>query len=579
MDKTYELLKESWNAMLEEENSLIIQPPATQDVPLSNDSGGMLEDDAPAAPATDGEAGGPPPAMHNMPDCPICQFNEDFWSEDEEGGEEPVAPEVVSELTAKGDLEDPDIAGLSMEPDQKSDRFNRDIYKKELGKYADPDKANIGKFNVPAGASKSDKKAIDRAAGKVATLTKQAGQSASDREAGNNGEDELLFDPVRQGPATYGDMAGHRDVPDDVIGKSGINIAADPDAYLDHLKQLMLSEPSDDKLFGQNGKLAKSGDPTTIFYDFTLPAYKGIYYSKKFDDFQMLTTCPSAKDCKKFCYARKGNFTQYPKNNLPRSNMLSFLMNEPQRFVQKMVAQIKKVAATQLKKGKKLYFRWHDSGDFFSPTYARIAFYIARQTPGVLHYAYTKQAEMFKGGEVGEKPDNFTLNFSFGGKNDRAIDMNSDKFSLVIKPETDLPFALGQFKKSWKNLMDSQTELKKAGSAVKKAKAGVKKATTPEAQGQANFAVESATKSYQAVDMKVDAALKQLDSVCMDETFRANLEKKFKLPAGSVITYYEMVDKPEDQSVQTKWNVLVYPGCGDISAARRDVAGTLLLIH
>jgi hypothetical protein len=479
-----------------------------------------------------------PPLMGNFKDCQICSFNEDHWDEDEE---EEYGDEDIEEATLPDQLD--------LEP-EKDPRLNRDILKKEIGKYAQG---------------------------------KEVGQKLGATEVDPNdpSKQELIVDPNKQLPATYGDMAGERDMPANVIGKTGINIAKDPDAYLDALKELFLREPTDDELFGQNGKLAKSGDKTTIFYDFTLPAYKGIYYSKKFDDFQMMTTCPSAKECKKFCYARKGSFTQYPKNNLPRSRMLSFIINEPKKFIEKMVNQIKLVSAKAKKSGKKLFFRWHDSGDWFSPTYAKMAFHIATETPDVLHYAYTKQVSMMKSGEAGELPPNFIMNYSYGGKNDELIDKTQDKFSYVIKPEEDLKFPLGAFKKAWKILMDTQTVEKKANSAYKKANSAYRKAIKMNSEDLhlKTSALELAKENLEKCRMNTITALKKVDKECMNDTFRLGVESLLNLPRGSVITYFEMVDMPEDPNKDVKWNVLVYPGCGDVSAARKDVAGTLLLIH
>jgi hypothetical protein len=245
------------------------------------------------------------------------------------------------------------------------------------------------------------------------------------------------------------------------------------------------------------------------------------------------------------------------------------MINHPKEFVERMINRINSASKRQQKKGKKVFFRWHDSGDFFSPTYARMALYIASKTPDVLHYAYTKQVKMIKDMvSSGEVPSNFIFNYSFAGQQDNLIDRATDKFSFVIKPEEDLVFNLGSFKKTWKQLMVAQGSEKKAKGELKKAKDNGDQTAISTAQQNLTFASQV-----------VDEALQKVDRDCMNETLKSGIEKKLGLPSGSVITYFEMVDKPENPEQNPKWSVLVYPGCGDGSAARKDVSGTLLLIH
>jgi len=49
----------------------------------------------------------------------------------------------------------------------------------------------------------------------------------------------------------------------------------------------------------------------------------------------------------------------------------------------------------------------------------------------------------------------------------------------------------------------------------------------------------------------------------------------------NISIYDEMIDMPYDQNVDTtpKWNIIVKAGDGDVSAMRKDVLGTYLLIH
>jgi hypothetical protein len=70
-------------------------------------------------------------------------------------------------------------------------------------------------------------------------------------------------------------------------------------------------------------------------------------------------------------------------------------------------------------------FRWNDSGDFYSEDYLRKCLEIARETPHIEHYAYTKCVGLVKGLQSREPelfPANFTFIFSEGGRQDGLIE-------------------------------------------------------------------------------------------------------------------------------------------------------------
>jgi len=64
--------------------------------------------------------------------------------------------------------------------------------------------------------------------------------------------------------------------------------------------------------------------------------------------------------------------------------------------------------------------RIHDSGDFFADWYLDDWLYIARQTPQIMFYAYTKEIEMLQ--TASDIPDNFRWLASTGGTQDHLID-------------------------------------------------------------------------------------------------------------------------------------------------------------
>jgi hypothetical protein len=61
-------------------------------------------------------------------------------------------------------------------------------------------------------------------------------------------------------------------------------------------------------------------------------------------------------------------------------------------------------------------------------------------------------------------------------------------------------------------------------------------------------------------------------------SFKKDLASKYNVPVESVLTYDEMLDTPKSDE-ENKYNVIVRPGDGDVSASRGDVKGTYLLIH
>lgn len=161
-------------------------------------------------------------------------------------------------------------------------------------------------------------------------------------------------------------------------------------------------------LLTQNSKMKKSGDRV---FNFTLPA---------------LMTCPNAGECARGCYARQGAYTW---SNVSAKHMRNYEASQTVEFIGAMITEIR---------GKRVRrVRIHDAGDFYSREYALKWFKIMEALPDVGFYAYTKQVEMFKR-ELFERPKNFRLIFSYGGKQDAMIDVELDRHSQVFKHVDDL---------------------------------------------------------------------------------------------------------------------------------------------
>ena len=306
-------------------------------------------------------------------------------------------------------------------------------------------------------------------------------------------------------------------------GNIEIKNAADQTYDQEKLKNAIKARP--EKILKQNKKMEKSAGNDSIFFDIGLPALVGLAVNEKTNDFIIVNTCPGAGACKVYCYAKKGNYVQWKDTSMSQTRLLNYLVNDPQGFKTQFENELRAKVATTAKKGKKISVRWNDAGDFFSPEYLSLAYNIAEQFPQVLFYAYTKLASVAKGG----KPKNFVINFSMGAtpEQEKQIDFGKEKHSTVVP----------------KPMFDKYVMKDEKGKAVKDDK------------GRIQF--------------KDDASL---------QSFKKDLAMKYNVKADSVLTYDEMIETPESPD-EGRYNVIVRPGDGDVSASRRDVKGTYLLIH
>ena len=194
-------------------------------------------------------------------------------------------------------------------------------------------------------------------------------------------------------------------------------------------------------LLTQNAKLKKTSKlNNTKIFNFSIPAYKTKGGK---------ITCPFAKECVKYCYAQKGNYTRFPiiqqlmekKYNLTKQN----------NFVELMTNEIKKKNAK--------YIRIHDSGDFYSVKYLQKWVDIATQNKEVIFYAYTKSIKFFINGL--KLPKNLKIIFSEGSKTDNLINVNKHRHARIFKDITTL-LSAGYIDASNNDLL-AITENKKVG--------------------------------------------------------------------------------------------------------------------
>ena len=282
-------------------------------------------------------------------------------------------------------------------------------------------------------------------------------------------------------------------------------------------------------LLKQNEKMKHSNGELEQFFNVGFAALTGIAVDESTGKLIVVNTCPGAGACKVDCFAMKGGKIQFKAAWLSDGRILTYLLNDPTGFFEQLSSEIAKEERLGDKGGYSVTVRWHDAGDFFSPEYLDLALKMAAKHPGVKFYAYTKMA----GAALAQKPANFIINWSEGAhtsqeKQIKAADPNLEKTkNSRIVPEKLFYDLLAK---------DEKGNLKKtAGGAWQPA-------------GPAEL-----------------AELKQ------------RLAKAYGISASSILSYDEYMSKGKDSPM--KWNVIVAPGEGDLSANDRNVLSTLLLRH
>ena len=287
-----------------------------------------------------------------------------------------------------------------------------------------------------------------------------------------------------------------------------------------------------EKLLKQNEKMKHSNGAFEQFFNVGFAALTGVAVDESKDKLVIVNTCPGAGSCKVDCFAMKGGKVQFKNAWVSDGRILTYLLNDSEGFMNQLSSEIAKEERAGKKGDKKfpdgwdVTVRWHDAGDFFSPEYLDLAFALARKHPDVKFYAYTKMANA----ALADKPDNFIINWSEGAhtsqeKQVKASDANLDttKNSRIVPTElfSDL------LKKDAKGNLDKG----------------------PNGQWQ----------------------------ITNPSELKKRLADKYGISSSSILTYDEYTSKKKVGGV--KYNVIVAPGEGDISANDHNVISTLLLKH
>jgi hypothetical protein len=285
----------------------------------------------------------------------------------------------------------------------------------------------------------------------------------------------------------------------------------------------------------QNGKISKSSDEKTIFFNMGIPAYKAIVYDIEKQQFYFVLTCPGSDKCLGHCYAMKNNYIMFEPKILAATRIINYLLNYPEAFKRKLESELDDLCLSH--RDKEINLRWHDSGDFFAMTYIKIARditdFFTTQHYNIKSYAYTKVAEA-----LSLSSSNFIIRLS---DDMSAVEKSKvkDDGSLLWASTVPKHVTKGMFVQAV--VTDNKGRTKKSAHPLK------------DDEGHWILADASGSEIKQAV---ADTYNLNINSIVMNSELK-------NIPAGSRGTLYAIVPPHED----------------DISAIRRDVKTVFLLIH
>lgn len=160
--------------------------------------------------------------------------------------------------------------------------------------------------------------------------------------------------------------------------------------------------------------------------------------------------CPSAGSCAKLCYARNGTYL-FPEVLAAHKRNLRLVREHPDAWELAMTVELQQDRFRPT--GRARYnlpdgvtdgwvrdwaalggaaVRIHDAGDFFDDAYLLAWLRIARRTPDVLFYAYTKEVTRFRKLVEPDPPVNFRWIYSLGGREDHLLDLDADRHADVF---------------------------------------------------------------------------------------------------------------------------------------------------
>ena len=356
------------------------------------------------------------------------------------------------------------------------------------------------------------------------------------------------------------------------IHRSSVVTYLSPDGQTydeDAVKKTLAIRPK--SLLKQNEKMKHSNGEFEQFFNVGFAALVGIALDEQTNNLIVVNTCPGAGSCKVDCFAMKGGKIQFKAAWQSDGRILTYLLNDPDGFFNQLSSEISAEASAGAKGDKKFpngwqtTIRWHDAGDFFSPEYLDMALKMAAKHPDVRFYAYTKMA----GAALAKKPDNFIINWSEGAhtsqeKQVKASDANLDttKNSRIVPDEL------------FQDLL------------IKDEKGNLVKGDSGQWQVQSDKLPELKQRLAKQYHLSANSILsydeytaKRLKAV--QDWYAKNDDRVQKLLAQGAKNkdIEDLRNKEINSGVQMKYNVIVAPGEGDISANDPNVISTLLLRH
>jgi hypothetical protein len=334
------------------------------------------------------------------------------------------------------------------------------------------------------------------------------------------------------------------------------------------------------KLLKQNEKMKHSNGEFEQFFNVGFAALTGIAVDETTDKLIVVNTCPGAGSCKVDCFAMKGGKVQFKAAWLSDGRILTYLLNDPTGFFNQLSSEITKEendgqkGSKGFENGWKVTIRWHDAGDFFSPEYLELALKMAAAHPNVKFYAYTKMANA----ALAKKPDNFIINWSEGAntaqeKQVKAQDPNLErtKNSRIVPDELFQDLLVKDSKKNlvkgeegqWQVQPDKLPELKQR-------LAKLYRLSVNSILSYDEYQEKVVNKQWKEWLNTKGTSVEELRSYPDYEEQLARYKNQFRADrdAGKVPPVTPL-----------KYNVIVAPGEGDISANDTTVLATLLLKH
>lgn len=159
------------------------------------------------------------------------------------------------------------------------------------------------------------------------------------------------------------------------------------------MKKLAKSELNS-KIYLSDGNIKLMGDASNVFLIWNIPS--------------RITCLWKTEMCEKLCYAKKAEVFRPNVLKCRQQNLEESRLNT---FVHDMVDHIIWNASKPSNKGKQIWFRIHESGDFYSLEYLKKWIKIAKKFPGINFLAYTKAVRLVEM-VIDDIPSNFVIRYS-----------------------------------------------------------------------------------------------------------------------------------------------------------------------